>query len=488
MEEVDRQTVLGYATKIPWDTHVGVGAGRAGSETVFLDADDVRSIRRFGQESQSALTELVRTDEDAMRYPAALQKVLCNITDVRILRYALTLIEDFLAYDPAGRAKYFARPAGPGSPPAAPGSLRLNVLPFLQLVGTSGSGARISSLDADPYVLERAAVCSAYLLSVDCTDQLSSSSMLAWIMTNVKMFGSAVPKQIKVTEVAVSALIVLLRNEFLRQLFVDERGIEHLVPVLAARNPQLIYEAGFCMWALSLQPVFAERLDSSGAVSAVSRVTRMGMPLKVLRVCVAFLVNVVRQAAVSSDALAEIVETHVPEVVDALLSQEPRISDPEMLDDLTYLREAIRTNRRRLTSLERYAKDLNAKRFEWTAVHTTDFWKDNVRRFEADDFRMVKQLADLLLDPSVDETTLAVALFDLGEFAVQHPQGRQLLGVLGVRPAIMSFLKREEQDDVKSQALLACSKLLTTHWQFVGAAGGAAAPAAAGAGAGAGGK
>jgi hypothetical protein len=35
----------------------------------------------------------------------------------------------------------------------------------------------------------------------------------------------------------------------------------------------------------------------------------------------------------------------------------------------------------------------------------------------------------------------------------------------------MGFLKRKEDDEVKQQALLACSKLLVNRWQFVGTGG-----------------
>ena len=44
----------------------------------------------------------------------------------------------------------------------------------------------------------------------------------------------------------------------------------------------------------------------------------------------------------------------------------------------------------------------------------------------------IGRLGALVSDPKVDDTTVAVALFDLGEFAVHYPQGR---GVLQVRRA-----------------------------------------------------
>lgn len=461
VEAVDRNIVYNYAHRIPWDGYIG--AGRTRGEAVFIDEDDVRAIKRFGLENQDAMVELLNTDEDAKRYPHALLKVLVNITDVRILQFALTLIEDFISYDPVARAKYFTRPG------ASVNDKRIFLLPFLQLVGTSGSGARMSSLDANSYILERAALCASYLLSVDCSDAQATSSMLAWVMTHIKQYGSSAPRQVKVTEVAVTALMVLLRHDFLRTLFVEENGVERLVPMLLARNAQLLYEALFCLWTLSLTPAFASVLERAGTVTAVAKVLRLGMPIKVLRMGVATAVNVAKQPETADDALAEMCETHVPGVVEGLLAgQDGKVADQELADDLSWLRDALKSNRRKLTSIERYEKDLQAKRFEWVAAHSADFWKENATKFEQDGFRLIKQVADLLQDPATDDTTLAVALSDLGEFAVQHPQGRAVLQSLGVRPVVMSLLKREADDEVKAQALLACSKMLVTRWEFVG--------------------
>jgi V-ATPase subunit H len=283
--------------------------------------------------------------QEAKRYPQALLKVLINITDVRLLQYALTLIADFLSVDTQNRAKYFTRP---GAPPA---DRRLHFLPFLQLVGTSGSGAVISSLDANPYVLEHAAICASLLLTADCSDAHATSSMLAWVMTHIKNYGSPNTKQVKVTEVAVSALRILLRHDFLRSLFVDEHGVERLLPMLTARNVQLLYETAFCLWALSLHQPTCPLLERSGAVSGVARLARTSnMPLKVLRVSLAMLANVARHPD-CGDSLAEICETHVPETVEALLNQEPKINDPEMVRQPANQRDSFERAQCIITSL-----------------------------------------------------------------------------------------------------------------------------------------
>ena len=121
---------------------------------------------------------------------------------------------------------------------------------------------------------------------------------------------------------------------------------------------------------------------------------------------------------------------------------------------------------------------LTARVFEWTPVHTSEFWRENATGFEVGDFRLIKAVAALLEDPGTDDTTLSVALFDLGEFAVSHPSGRTVLNSLGVRPIVMSLLKRDEAE-VKQQALLALSKMFLQQWQHVSGSGGSTPLAAA---------
>ena len=99
-------------------------------------------------------------------------------------------------------------------------------------------------------------------------------------------------------------------------------------------------------------------------------------------------------------------------------------------------------------------------------MHTAEFWEAHAVDAEAGDFRIIKRLGALLSEPGTDELTLAVALHDLGAFAVAHPQGRTILANLGVRAHVMACLKRDEEE-VKQQALLACSKLMLTRWSFI---------------------
>lgn len=74
-------------------------------------------------------------------------------------------------------------------------------------------------------------------------------------------------------------------------------------------------------------------------------------------------------------------------------------------------------------------------------------------------FPLVNSLSQ---NPDSEDVTIAVALFDAGEFAVAHPQGRALAASTGLKDAVRLHLesKRKSLDDVKQQALMAMSKLI----------------------------
>jgi V-type H+-transporting ATPase subunit H len=59
----------------------------------------------------------------------------------------------------------------------------------------------------------------------------------------------------------------------------------------------------------------------------------------------------------------------------------------------------------------------------WGPCHTEQFWRENIYRFEERDFSLINQLFTLVKE-STDPLTVAVALFDLGEFARNYPNSK----------------------------------------------------------------
>jgi hypothetical protein len=111
----------------------------------------------------------------------------------------------------------------------------------------------------------------------------------------------------------------------------QQHGIDILVPLLVARNMQLLYEAAFCVWSLSLLPGLCSALEKAGVAAAAARLVRETMPTKVVRMAVGTLANLARSPEASEGAIADVAETHVPATVDALIGSDTAAGDIEMV-------------------------------------------------------------------------------------------------------------------------------------------------------------
>ena len=92
-----------------WDRYIGAG-GRDGSDiSLFVDTADVEVLREFEGQPEESVKELIESDgELASQYARALWKVVSNITEYSVVRYALTAIEALLVQDLEKRAALFA--------------------------------------------------------------------------------------------------------------------------------------------------------------------------------------------------------------------------------------------------------------------------------------------------------------------------------------------------------------------------------------------
>ncbi|CAD8112353.1 unnamed protein product [Paramecium sonneborni] len=56
-------------------------------------------------------------------------------------------------------------------------------------------------------------------------------------------------------------------------------------------------------------------------------------------------------------------------------------------------------------------------------VHTEKFWKENIKKFEENDFLLIRKLSDML--KSNNNQNVVIACYDLREFCRFHPFGKQ---------------------------------------------------------------
>lgn len=77
---------------------------------------------------------------------------------------------------------------------------------------------------------------------------------------------------------------------------------------------------------------------------------------------------------------------------------------------------------------------------------------------------IVRLLIDLL--EASDPKTVAVALFDLGEFVRFYPNGKHIVKRLGAKKVAMKLMTHENAE-VQKQALQCISKMMVNKWEFV---------------------
>jgi V-type H+-transporting ATPase subunit H len=100
-------------------------------------------------------------------------------------------------------------------------------------------------------------------------------------------------------------------------------------------------------------------------------------------------------------------------------------------------------------------------------VHKSErFWQENALKFELQDGQALKALKTLLASPQSSPKTLAVAAWDVGEFARFHPRGKQIVTTLELKLPIMKLLNHAEEA-VSREALLALQKMLVTNWEYL---------------------
>lgn len=110
---------------------------------------------------------------------------------------------------------------------------------------------------------------------------------------------------------------------------------------------------------------------------------------------------------------------------------------------------------------------MHNRSLRWGPVHTERFWQENFIHFnDKDNLILIKELVDIIdkEDPVHHERTLAVALFDLGEFAKYFNYGRSYLDKLALKPKIYNLMTKTESSDIKKEAITTLQKLIVTTW------------------------
>jgi len=259
----------------------------------------------------------------------------------------------------------------------------------------------------------------------------------------------------------VDSIATLLKSAPFRARVWALPGVQdHIFNVQKDDPAPLAYKAVFAIWMVSFDDGLSDSLRAHGAMKRIKDFLVCNRVEKLVRLCLTVLQNCIKHKELCED----IVEEGVLEAVQQLEYEKWR--DAELYETIRIVGQQIFAHVVEFSNFERYERELQSGTLTWGFVHTNKFWQENVTKFEdKGDFKAIKTLAALL--DSTDPTTVAVACHDLGEFVTLHPFGKKKVVQLGVKERVMQLMSSEKEQDreVRREALLCCQKLMLNKWQ-----------------------
>eukprot|EP00929_Paragymnodinium_shiwhaense_P061785 TRINITY_DN3087_c0_g1_i1.p1 TRINITY_DN3087_c0_g1~~TRINITY_DN3087_c0_g1_i1.p1 ORF type:complete len:437 (+),score=147.07 TRINITY_DN3087_c0_g1_i1:75-1385(+) len=265
---------------------------------------------------------------------------------------------------------------------------------------------------------------------------------------------------------SLEAICNLLKADLFRTFVWSQGGVQACIFDVEPKTaqPPLLYKCVFAIWLMSFEKRTAstmEEMRKRKVVEKVRDVLAVSRVEKVVRMSLTVLKNFMEYKPFCED----MVDCNMLECVQAVEYEKWR--DAELYDEIRELCGVIAGQVQEMSNFDRYEHELKTGSLKWGYTHTSKFWGENVMKFEANDFRALRSLAQLLLSPTTDNTTLAVACHDMGEFVALHPLGKRKVAQLQVKERIMELMGAEGDDkrEVRREALLCCQKIMLNKWQ-----------------------
>ncbi|CAD8111966.1 unnamed protein product [Paramecium primaurelia] len=386
---------------------------------------------KFTQGKLQEQKKLLETDSVGV-FSMVLDIIENLIHDKPLMTYILTTIEAIIS-DNQRLFKQFMRALTP------------QVLPKLK---------QFLFLDGyDPMAYEAAAKIATMIIAEEGGNDANE-----WVI----LFLGGIGNKLKIADFMIMPICVhFLKHETLAIQFIKSGGIRIINNLLSkySTDLQIAYYTILALWLLSFTtesiPLFND--PTIGLIRLIIESVQKISREKILRVSFACFRNLVD---ISPQCIELMVDNGLIKVVDLLLKG--NLKDQDLIDDIKYVGEILEKNMKILTSFEKYVKELNAQNLTWSPVHTEKFWKENVKKFEENDFLLIRKLAEIL--KSNNNQNIAVACYDLGEFCRFHPFGKVVLEQLNAKQEIMTQARNNDQQ-IREHALLSLQKIMLHNWQ-----------------------
>jgi len=366
------------------------------------------------------------------------------------------------------------------------GSLIDDWRPLLRILYRGGT--------ADHFAQMGAALCLAYILLPACPSQKRKSwnikystvkeplqSLVSWIASQLQSSAGTSLSSVTPT------LTALMTRAEAREIFIGNGGIGYLARHLRSSETngwkqngasvQQLYELAFCLWTLTYESSDSasarESFARDGAVSSLVDLVSSAPREKVVRVSLSALRNLAQcMPTAESDTgngkvtaapafMTEMIGCGLMKSIDHMKTRQWK--DPDIIDDIEVLYYLLIANYKDMSRWDIYKSEVECGQLNWGVLHTEDFFKQNVKKFEGPEgnFKLLKVLISLL--SSEDDDVRAIACFDIGEFVHYYPNGRLIVKRFGAKQLVLPLIEHENPE-LSRHALQCLSKMMITNW------------------------
>lgn len=440
MEQAELTSVQVLKRDIPWETYM---------TTKLITGTCLQLLRRYDNKSESYRAQLL--EDDGPAYVRVFVSILRDIYKEETVEYVLALIDEMLTANPK-RARLFHDNSLADEDTYEP-FLRLlwNGNWFIQekscKILTQIVSARPKSQNG---LIANGEASNSKKKSTSIEDVLKG--LVEWLCAELKRPSHPILGP----PTAIHCLATLLREPVVRSLFVQDDGVKLLVPLISPASTQqsiqLLYETCLCIWLLSYYEPAVEYLATSRTLPRLIEVVKSSTKEKVVRVVVLTFRNLLSKQSFA----AQMVDLGLLQIVQSLKAQ--AWSDEDLMEALNQLEEGLKDSIKKLSSFDLYKQEVLLGHLDWSPMHKDpSFWRDNITKFEENDFQILRVLITIL-DTSSDPRTLAVACFDLSQFIQHHPAGRVIVMDLKAKERVMKLMTHESPEITKN-ALLCVQRL-----------------------------
>lgn len=264
---------------------------------------------------------------------------------------------------------------------------------------------------------------------------------------------------------------------------------------------QTQYQVIFCLWLLSFDTQIASQLNRKfSVIPLLVDLARSAVKEKVIRVSVATLRNLLENAKGSSENAVAMLGSKLLPLVENF--KERKWSDDDIVEDLEYIHGELTEKLKGMSTLDEYLSELASGKLTWDnpAHELDDFWRANgqkmldesqsrsaipesereggEQRGDQDDDdddeeeeskhkqpqTALTRLLSLLVS-SKDDTTLAVAVHDVGKIITFTETGRKKINDYSKGKITVMGLMSHSDPEVKYRALATVGKLMSASWR-----------------------